>query len=60
MLVVQAPAAPLRGTRRDAARASRASPRSARVRSVYYMVKVLLALFVGVFRRNAVPLEEIR
>ncbi len=27
-------------------------------RSVYYMVKVLLALFVGLFRRNVVPLEE--
>jgi glycosyltransferase involved in cell wall biosynthesis len=26
--------------------------------SVYYMVKVLLALFVGTFRRNVVPLEE--
>lgn len=29
-------------------------------RSVYYMVKVLLALFVGLFRRNVVPLEEER
>ena len=27
-------------------------------RSVYYMVKVLLALFVGLFRRNVVPQEE--
>jgi glycosyltransferase involved in cell wall biosynthesis len=27
-------------------------------RSVYYMTKVLLAIFVGLFRRNAVPLEE--
>lgn len=27
-------------------------------RSVYYMVKVLLAIFVGLFRRNVVPLEE--
>jgi glycosyltransferase involved in cell wall biosynthesis len=26
--------------------------------SVYYMAKVLLALFVGVFRRNVVPLED--
>jgi hypothetical protein len=26
--------------------------------SIYYMVKVLLALFVGTFRRYAVPLEE--
>jgi len=26
--------------------------------SVYYMAKVLLALFVGLFRRNVVPLEE--
>ena len=28
------------------------------LRSVYYMTKVLLAIFVGLFRRNAVPLEE--
>jgi hypothetical protein len=28
------------------------------VRSLYYMVKVLLAIFVGLFRRNVVPLEE--
>src|SRR4051812_24135870 len=28
------------------------------VRSVYYMTKVLLAIFVGLFRRYAVPLEE--
>src|SRR5205823_10591293 len=27
-------------------------------RSIYYMVKVLLAIFVGVFRRSAVPLED--
>jgi glycosyltransferase involved in cell wall biosynthesis len=27
-------------------------------RSVYYMVKVLLAIFVGLFRRNVTPLEE--
>ena len=27
-------------------------------RSIYYMTKVLLALFVGVFRRHAVPLED--
>ena len=26
--------------------------------SVYYMVKVLLALFVGAFRRYSTPLEE--
>src|SRR5207253_4506903 len=26
--------------------------------SVYYMVKVLLAIFVGLFRRNVVPREE--
>jgi glycosyltransferase involved in cell wall biosynthesis len=26
--------------------------------SVYYMIKVLLALFVGTFRRNVVPLED--
>lgn len=28
------------------------------VRSVYYMVKVLLALFIGMFRRYPTPLEE--
>ena len=28
------------------------------LRSIYYMVKVLLAIFVGLFRRNVVPLEE--
>ena len=28
------------------------------LRSIYYMAKVLLALFVGLFRRYAVPLEE--
>jgi glycosyltransferase involved in cell wall biosynthesis len=28
------------------------------LRSVYYMVKVLLAIFVGLFRRYAVPQEE--
>ena len=28
------------------------------LRSVYYMAKVLLALFVGLFRRNVVPEEE--
>ena len=27
------------------------------VRSVYYMVKVVLAIFVALFRRRAVPLE---
>jgi glycosyltransferase involved in cell wall biosynthesis len=27
-------------------------------RSVYYMTKVLLAIFVGLFRRSAVPIEE--
>ena len=27
------------------------------VRSVYYMIKVLLAIFVGMFRRRVVPLE---
>ena len=26
--------------------------------SIYYMVKVLLALFVGTFRRYTTPLEE--
>ncbi len=28
------------------------------VRAIYYMVKVLLAIFVGVFRRNVVLMEE--
>jgi glycosyltransferase involved in cell wall biosynthesis len=28
------------------------------IRSVYYMTKVLLAIFVGMFRRYALPLEE--
>jgi glycosyltransferase involved in cell wall biosynthesis len=28
------------------------------IRSVYYMVKVLLAIFVALFRRNVVPTEE--
>jgi glycosyltransferase involved in cell wall biosynthesis len=28
------------------------------LRSIYYMVKVLLAIFVALFRRSAVPLEE--
>jgi hypothetical protein len=30
------------------------------LRSVYYMVKVLLAIFVGLFRRNVIPQEESR
>jgi hypothetical protein len=30
------------------------------LRSVYYMVKVLLAIFIGLFRRNAVPQEDSR
>ena len=30
------------------------------LRSVYYMLKVTLAIFVAIFRRNAVPLEEER
>jgi len=28
------------------------------LRSVYYMIKVLLAIFVGMFRRNVVPQED--
>jgi glycosyltransferase involved in cell wall biosynthesis len=28
--------------------------------AVYYMIKVLLALFVGLFRKNVTPLEEVR
>jgi glycosyltransferase involved in cell wall biosynthesis len=31
-----------------------------RVFAVYYMVKVLLALFVGLFRKNVTPLEDIK
>ena len=27
------------------------------VRSVYYMIKVVLAIFVALFRRKAVPLD---
>ncbi len=30
------------------------------LRSVYYMVKVLLAIFVGLFRRNVTPQEDAR
>ena len=30
------------------------------LRSVYYMIKVSLAIFVAIFRRNAVPLDEER
>jgi glycosyltransferase involved in cell wall biosynthesis len=37
--------------------AGRSSIRAAS--SVYYMVKVMLALFVGSFRRNVVPLEDL-
>ena len=38
----------------------RASGRSSigALASVYYMVKVLLALFVGLFRKNVTPLED--
>jgi hypothetical protein len=28
------------------------------LRSIYYMVRVLLAIFVGLFRRTVVPEEE--
>ena len=28
------------------------------IRSIYYAVKVTLALFVGIFRRSIVPLED--
>jgi len=30
------------------------------LRSIYYMVKVLLAIFVGLFRRNVVPQEDLQ
>lgn len=29
-------------------------------RSIYYMLKVLLAIFVGMFRRNVVPQEDVK
>ena len=29
------------------------------LRSLYYAVKVTLALFVGIFRRRVVPLEDL-
>jgi hypothetical protein len=29
------------------------------LRSVYYMVKVSIALFVGLFRRSVVPAEDV-
>jgi glycosyltransferase involved in cell wall biosynthesis len=40
----------------------RASGRSSigRIFAVYYMVKVLLALFVGLFRKNVTPLEDVK
>jgi glycosyltransferase involved in cell wall biosynthesis len=40
----------------------RASGRSSigRIFAVYYMVKVLLALFVGLFRKNVTPLEDVQ
>jgi hypothetical protein len=40
----------------------RASGRSSigRIFAVYYMVKVLLALFVGLFRRNVTPMEDVK
>ena len=53
-----APAAAARGAGRRCASASTAGRRSRRSRSIYYMVKVLLALFVGLFRRDVVPVEE--
>ena len=31
--------------------------RDTALRSIYYMAKVLLALFVGLFRRSVVPAE---
>ena len=51
------PAAAARGARDDARARGRASSITAS-HSVYYMVKVLLALFVGLFRRSVTPLEE--
>jgi len=40
----------------------RAAGRSSigRLAAVYYMVKVLLALFVGLFRKNVTPLEDVK
>ena len=51
------PPAACRGADRDAAAYSGASSIRT-LSSVYYMVKVLLALFVGSFRRYSTPLEE--
>ena len=50
----------LRLTEVSVAMRSRAGGRSSinSVRSVYYMVKVLLAIFIGLFRRKPTPLEE--
>ena len=57
VMVVTAPAAHRRGPGPDA------RPRDGRssitaLRSLYYAVKVTLALFVGMFRRRVVPVEE--
>ena len=52
-----APPSPARWTRCPCGctRAAAACPRSASGKSAYYMIKVLLALFVGLGRRRAVP-----
>jgi hypothetical protein len=44
---------PVRMREREAGRSSITA-----LRSVYYMAKVLLALFIGLFRRDVTPLEE--
>ena len=57
-MVVKHRAAAAGGARHDARARRAAARRSTRARSIYYMVKVLLAIFVGLFRRNVVPLED--
>ncbi len=46
-----------RGAGDDARARARPSSITA-LRSIYYMIKVLLAIFVGLFRRNVVLVEE--
>ena len=53
-----APAADPRGAGRRCASARPARSSITALRSLYYAIKVTLALFVGIFRRRIVPLEE--
>ena len=52
------PAAASSRSRRGCAAARPADRRSPTLRSLYYAIKVTLALLVGIFRRRVVPLEE--